>query len=212
MEVDLEIEKVILANLLTREEYARKVFPFIKAEYFESRSSKELFKLYRNYVAEYGEIPTKSALLVELEENERLDQDTVNEITELIKVCFDYADEPDIDWLVESTESFCRDRAVFLAVEKSITILDGEDKKTPKTQIPELLSEALAVSFDTDVGHDFLGNAEQRWDFYHKKEERLPFNLDWFNKITDGGLPKKTLSAFLAPTNVGKTLVMCHLA
>jgi replicative DNA helicase len=204
------IEQTIFNNLINNESYARKALPFLKAEYFQSRADKTLFNLVYNYVEKYNNVPTKEALLIDADEVTGLTEDEVKTIGQRINVVSE-SDAPDIDWLMDQTEKFCQDKAVFNAVMESINILDGKSSQS-KGSIPEILSTALAVSFDTHIGHDFLEDFAERYDYYHRKESRIPFDLDYFNLITKGGLPNKTLNIALAGTGVGKSLFMCHCA
>lgn len=203
------IEQVIFANLVENEDYARKAIPFLKQEYFSNRADKALFGLIHNFVDRYNKFPTKQALSVELES---LRDHTDDEI-KLIRSNIDSIQPAEVDqqWLIDQTEKFCQDRAVYNAITKSIQIFEGKSKDS-KGAIPELLAEALAVSFDQNIGHDFIEDAESRYEFYHDVVERIPFDLTALNKITKGGVPKKTLNIALAGTGVGKSLFMCHCA
>lgn len=203
------IEKSIISNLIVDEQYFRKTIPFIKDEYFHDQTHKATFRLIDQYVKKYSIQPSTQALLIDLEET-TLSQDEVKNVKEFID---NLDSEPikDKEWLLDQTEKFCQDKAVYNAIMNSIQILDGKGDKG-KGAIPQILSDALAVSFDTHIGHDFLEDYEQRYDFYHRKEEKVPFDLDYFNKITKGGLARKTLNIALAGTNVGKSLFMCHCA
>jgi len=204
------IEHLILQNLVSNEEYARKVLPFVKQEYFSSRSQKSLFDIVHSFIESYSSLPTKTALQIEIDKTELTD-DEIKSINSDIDSYFKNQEEHDIDWLVDETEKFCQDKAIYNAITKSIKILDGSEKQS-KGAIPEILSDALGVSFDSHVGHDVLEDYNSRYDFYHKTERRIPFDLDYFNKITKGGIPSKTLNIVLAGTNVGKSLFMCHSA
>ena len=203
------IEQSILSNLINNEQYFRKSIPFLKQDYFQDRSHKLAFKLIDDYVRKYSSQPTTKALAIDLE-NEPLNQDEIDNVRTLIE---NLDSEPikDNEWLLDQTEKFCQDKAIYNAIMSSINILDGKTDKT-KNAIPQILSDALAVSFDTNVGHDFLEDYESRYEFYHKKEQRIPFDLEYFNKITKGGIPNKTLNIALAGTGVGKSLFMCHCA
>lgn len=204
------IEKAIFANLVFNDEYARKALPFIKSEYFQSRTDQTLYKIIQNYVDEYNNLPSKTALAIEVSEYNGL---TGDEEEMLLAVVDQLEHDPKTDqqWLLDQTEKFCQDKAVYNAIMKSIQIFDGKTQDD-KGAIPTILSEALAVSFDTNIGHDFLDDFAERYDFYHKKEHRIPFDLDYLNRITKNGLPKKTLNVVLAGTGVGKSLFMCHCA
>ena len=205
------IEKTILSGLLHNEEYIRKVIPFLKDEYFDSLDEKLLFLNIKDYMDKYNGLPTKEALRIAVEENETLNEERYKTINTIIDG-LEYDAKTDIDWIVEKTEKFCQDKALYNAVRESILILDDKSKGMDRGAIPELLTKALGVSFDSNIGHDFLMDAEDRFDFYHMKEEKIKFDLDLFNKITKGGLSKKSLSIALAGTGVGKSLFMCHCA
>lgn len=203
------IEQSILSNLINNEQYFRKSIPFLRQEYFQDRSHKLAFKLIDEYVKKYSSQPTVKALAIDLE-SEPLNQEEIDNVKTLINE-LDAEPIKDNEWLLDQTEKFCQDKAIYNAIMSSINILDGKTEKT-KNAIPQILSDALAVSFDTNVGHDFLEDYESRYDFYHKKEQRIPFDLEYFNKITKGGIPNKTLNIALAGTGVGKSLFMCHCA
>lgn len=203
------IEQTIFNNLIFNETYARKSLPFLKDEYFQSRIDKTLFKLISEYISKYNNVPTKDALTIEAANVAGLSDEEARLLQ--VKIADTKEDSTDIEWLVDHTEKFCQDKAVFNAVMESINILDGKSSSS-KGNIPEILSAALAVSFDTHIGHDFLEDFENRYDFYHRKETRIPFDIDFFNTITKGGIPKKTLNIALAGTGVGKSLFMCHCA
>ncbi len=205
-----KVEILILRNLLYNEEYLRKVVPFIKADYFEDPHQKIVFEEVLNFVSEYNQPATKEVLCIEVEKRQDINDTTFQEITKLISYLEDVP--TDFDWLVDTTEKWCRDRAIYLALMESIALADGEDKEKDRDAIPSILSDALAVSFDTHIGHDYLLDYEQRYESYHKKEDKIEFDLEYFNKITKGGLPNKTLNIALAGTGVGKSLFMCHVA
>ena len=205
-----KVEILILRNLLYNEEYLRKVVPFIKADYFEDPQQKIVFEEVLNFVSEYNQPATKEVLCIEVEKRQDINDTTFQEITKLISYLEDVP--TDFDWLVDTTEKWCRDRAIYLALMESTALADGKDKEKDRDDIPSILSAALAVSFDTHIGHDYLLEYEQRYESYHKKEDKIPFDLEYFNKITKGGLPNKTLNIALAGTGVGKSLFMCHLA
>ena len=205
-----QIEFLILKNLLHNEKYLRKTIPFIKAEYFQDSNQKIVFEEVSSFVQEYNELPTKEILTIEVEKRNDINEESFKEVTHLIG-CLD--DSPvEFEWLVDTTEKWCRDRAIYLALLDSIAIADGKDEKKNPEAIPSILSDALAVSFDNHIGHDYLQDYEERFKFYHQKESRIQFDLDYFNKITKGGLPNKTLNIALAGTGVGKSLFMCHMA
>jgi len=208
--VNLRIEQTILRNLLTEEKYMRKVLPFIKPEYFEG-PYRTLFKEAGKYVAKYNKLPAKEAFLVELNEHSNLSNEQFTAAVDIAQSLFD-GDDVDDTWLLENTEKWCQDRAIYNAVMESITIIDGKHDTLTKNALPELLTKALGVAFDTNVGHDYIENVEERYEFYHTEEDRIPFDLEYFNKITKGGVPNKTLNIALAGTGVGKSLFMCHVA
>ena len=205
-----KIEFLVLRNLLYNEEYLRKVIPFIKKEYFENTNQRIVFEEISSFVEEYNELPTKEVLSIEVEKRKDINEQSYKDILYLISSLDDVVAE--FDWVVNTTEKWCRDRAIYLALMDSIQIADGQDAKRNRDAIPNILSDALAVSFDNHVGHDYLQDYEQRFALYHRKEEKIPFDLDFFNKITKGGLSNKTLNIALAGTGVGKSLFMCHFA
>jgi len=204
------IEFLVLRNLLHNEEYLRKTIPFLKKEYFQDRNQQLVFEEISNFVTEYNQVPTKEVLTIETENRKDINEDEYKQIDQLINGLEEQAS--DFDWLVDTTEKWCRDRAIYLALLESISIADGGDQKKTPDAIPSILSDALAVSFDNHVGHDYLLDAEERHDAYTRKEDRIGFDLEYFNKITKGGLPNKTLNIALAGTGVGKSLFMCHVA
>ena len=210
MQTAEKIEKTALRNLLHNEDYTRKVLPFLKPEYFEDRKERVVFSEIQKFISQYNKRPTKETLQIDLGKRKDLNEDEYKQIVELISTLD--PQEVDLDWLVNTTEKFCKDRAVHNAVMEGIHIIDGKDKKHTPEAIPEILRDALSVSFDNAVGHDYLLDIEKRFDYYHKRETRIPFDLDFFNKVTKGGLPTKTLNVALAGTGVGKTLFMCHQA
>jgi len=204
------IEATILRNLVFNEEYSRKVIPFIESDYFEQRTEKIIFEEITQFIVKYGNAITTEALSIEVENRTDLTETEVKESREIIA---NLSEMPaDHQWLLDTTEKWCRDRAIYLALMESISIADGDDKKKNRDAIPSILSDALAVSFDNHIGHDYLGDYEERYESYHRKEDRIPFDLEYFNKITKGGLPNKTLNIALAGTGVGKSLFMCHMA
>ena len=204
------IETTILQNLIYNEEYSRKVIPFIKPDYFENKSERVTFEQISEFIVKYGSAITIEALNIEVDNRTDLTETEVKEIRELNS--FLTNTPVDYQWLMDTTEKWCRDRAIYLALMESIQLADGDDSKKNKDAIPSILSDALAVSFDNHVGHDYLEDYEERYDLYHRKEERIQFDLDFFNKITKGGVPNKTLNIALAGTGVGKSLFMCHVA
>jgi replicative DNA helicase len=205
-----KVEFLILRNLLHSEEYIRKVIPFVKAEYFEDTNQRIVFEEILKFVEEYNQPATAEVLCIETEKRKDINDTSFKEITHLIGCLEDVPTE--FNWLVDTTEKWCRDRAIYLALMESIHIADGNDEKKNRDSIPTILSDALAVSFDTHVGHDYLLDYEKRYESYHRKEEKIEFDLEFFNKITKGGLPNKTLNIALAGTGVGKSLFMCHVA
>ena len=205
-----KVEFLILRNLLHNEEYIRKVIPFIKAEYFEDTNQKIVFEEILKFVEEYNQPATTEVLCIETEKRKDINDTSFKEITHLIGCLEDVPTE--FNWIIDTTEKWCRDRAIYLALMESIHIADGNDEKKNRDSIPTILSDALSVSFDTHIGHDYLLDYEQRYQSYHRKEEKIEFDLEYFNKITKGGLPNKTLNIALAGTGVGKSLFMCHVA
>jgi len=205
------IEDIVFSHLLNNEEYARKVIPFLKTEYFQTRTNKVLFELINNYITEYNRIPSREAMAAKLESLNNLSEDEFTGCGSFL-ANLEYDSATSVDWLIDETEKFCQERAVYNAIMDSIKIIDKKDPKRNKGSIPEILQEALAVSFDTNIGHDFIGDADARFDFYHLQEEKLEFDLEYFNKITKGGISRKTLSCILASTGVGKTMFMTHNA
>ena len=204
------IERTTLTNLICNEDYARKVLPFIKSNYFDEREEQIIFEEISNFVDKYQKIPTQTSLEIEVGERKDLNETEHKKIVDIIKTLNPM--EVDFDWLVDHTEKFCKDKAIYNAIVDGIKIIDGKDKKRTPDAIPEILTDALSVSFDNSVGHDYIEDAESRYEFYHRVEERIPFDLDFFNRITKGGLPPKTLNIALAGTGVGKSLFMCHMA
>ncbi len=203
--IEANIQQTILRNLLSNEEYLRKVIPFLKKEYFESEH-KILFNEVVSFVHKYNKLPTKESITVDMTAAGTLDQ-----VSGLVDIVF--TPEPvNEDWLLNSTEKWCQDRAIYLAIMESISVIDGKNQSLTKNAVPEILSDALAVSFDTNVGHDYIDNSDDRFDFYHRVEDRIPFDLENFQEITKGGIPNKTLNIALAGTGVGKSLFMCHVA
>ena len=204
------IELLILRNLIYNEEYTRKVIPFIKDEYFEEQNQKIIFQEISSFIQEYNKLATKEILSIEVEKRNDINDTNFKEVVDIISSLED--EVGDLDWLIDSTEKWCRDRAIYLALMESIQLADGKDESKGRDAIPSILSDALSVSFDNHVGHDYLQDYEKRFESYHKKEDRIPFDLEYFNKITKGGLPNKTLNIALAGTGVGKSLFMCHVA
>ena len=211
MSTDQTIERTTLSELVGNEQYARKVLPFIKGEYFSDRTERIVFEEIQKFVEKYNALPTKSTLEIEIDTRRDLNENDISRILETVKSL--KADkEVNYEWLVETTEKWCKDRAVYNAIVEGISIIDGKDKTRGADSIPSILTEALAVGFDNHVGHDYLEDSESRFDYYHTIEEKIPFDLEFFNRITKGGLPPKTLNIALAGTGVGKSLFMCHVA
>ena len=207
------LETTILKNLIFNEDFARKILPFIKVEYFTDAIEKTVFTEIDDHIQEYKHLPTYESLVINFTESKKLSEDQVSESIQMIREINADKDEPtDVDWLINQTEKFCQDRALYNAIMQSVKILDDKTKKEDKGSIPKLLSDALGVSFDASVGHDYIDDSSSRYDFYHRHESKIPFDLDLFNKITKGGLSKKTLNIVLAGTGVGKSLFMCHVA
>ena len=204
------IETTILRNLVFNEEFARKTIPFIQPDFFEQRTDKILFEEIVSFITKYDTCATLEALNIEVENRTDLTAEEVKQINDTSK---ELNDSPvDNQWLLDITEKWCRDRAMYLALMESIHIADGEDSKKNRDAIPSILSDALAVSFDNNIGHDYIQNSDDRYEYYHRTEDKIPFDLEYFNKITKGGLPNKTLNIALAGTGVGKSLFMCHFA
>ena len=203
------IEQTILRNLLTDEKYMRKVLPFIKPDYFQG-VYKTLFREVGKYVAKYNKLPSSESLSIELQDA-NMSQDQFTMAMEIVPQLFTI-EKIDQEWLLNNTEKWCQDRAIYNSIMESISIIDGKHDSLTKNALPELLQKALGVAFDTNIGHDYIENAEERYDFYHKEEDRIPFDLDYFNKITKGGVARKTFNIALAGTGVGKSLFMCHVA
>lgn len=206
-----EMQEVILRNFFTREDFMRQVVPFMQPDYFDN-VYRELFKEFAKYVAAYNGIPSLASFRISLSESESMTETQYTQAQELLPTLFERDNETELQWLLDSTEKFCQDKALFNAVMESISIIDGKHKTLGKGALPDILSKALSVSFDTNIGHSYLDDAESRYEFYHQVEERVPFDLDYLNKITKGGLPNKSLNIVLAGTGVGKSLFMCHAA
>lgn len=208
----MNLNKLILKNLHYNEEYTRKVLPFIKSDYFNERSERTVYNEIASFVTDYGNIPTYEALIIQLNEKS-ISDDEYKDTLELLNDLHEAKSETvDLDWLIDKTETFCQEKAIFNAVREAITILDNKHGELSKGSIPKLLSDALSVSFDSSVGHDYLDDSDSRFEYYHRTEERIPFALNYFNKITNNGLPKKTLNVILAPPHGGKSLMMCDMA
>ena len=204
------IELTLLRNLIHDEDFLRKVLPFIKEDYFEERVEKIIFQEIASFALEYDKVLTPEILSIEIQNREDLSEQEFKDAAKTVDILREA--ETHTQWLLDTVEKWCRDRAIYLALMESISIADGKDSKKTRDAIPSILSDALAVSFDNHIGHDYLEDYEQRYESYHKKEDKIPFDLDYFNKITKGGLPNKTLNVALAGTGVGKSLFMCHFA
>ena len=205
-----KVEFLILRNLIHNEQYLRKVIPFIKPEYFEDNNQKIIFEEIQSFVEQYNQPATIEVVCIEVEKRQDINDQNFKEITNLVSSLEEVHSE--FEWLCDTTEKWCRDRAIYLALMDSIALADGKDKDKDRDAIPGILSDALAVSFDTHIGHDYLIDYEERYESYHRKEDKIKFDLEYFNKITKGGLPNKTLNIALAGTGVGKSLFMCHVA
>ena len=205
-----KIELTILRNFIHDEDYCRKVIPFVKPEYFQLRQERIVFEEIAKFTSKFNNLATKEILSIEIENRDDINDKEASECLQIVSALHD--DDVDSEWIVDTTERWCRDRAIYLALMESISIADGKDEKKNRDAIPAILSDALAVSFDQSVGHDYFLDYESRYEYYHKKEEKIEFDLDYFNKITKGGLPNKTLNIALAGTGVGKSLFMCHVA
>lgn len=205
------LEKTILSNLILNEDYYRKVYPYIKEEYFDENALQKVFSTFVDYVEQYREPPSTEALKLTIDKRKDLNEDTYSQVMGIV-------DELQIDkatsneFLITETEKFCQDKDLYNSIRKAILILDGQDKDTDKGSIPKILSDSLGINFDSSVGHDFLEQFEDRYDYYHRKEERIPFDIDILNKITKGGLPRKSMTVLLATTGGGKSLLKCHFA
>ena len=206
-----KIEEIALSKLITEETYLRSVLPFLKDEYFDTVPHQVLFNEINEYVTEYNTAPETTALKIEIDKRRDLSAEVVKEIEDFLDNKIDDTQYND-EWLMDTTEKWCKERAIYLALMESIKIADGQDKTRTKDAIPHIMSEALGTCFDDTVGHDYLLDADDRYDFYHQQEDKIPFDLEYFNKITKGGLPSKTLNIALAGTGVGKSLFMCHMA
>ena len=204
------IERTALSQLVSNEEFARKVLPHMRGDYFSDRTEKTIFEEITKFVEKYQKIPTQTSLEIEVQSRKDLNESDYKKVVEVIKTL--ESTDVDFDWLVDTTEQFCKDKAVYNAIVEGIQIIDGKDKNRDVSAIPSILTDALAVGFDNAVGHDYLLDSDSRFEYYHTVEEKIPFDLEFFNKITKGGLPPKTLNIALAGTGVGKSLFMCHVA
>ena len=208
--MSLKIEEVALSKLILKEDYARKVLPFVKPEYFDAFTNRVLFETLSEYINKFDTTPEPNALKIEIEKRKDITDDIYKDIESFLDNLD--KDHYNDEWLVDTTEKWCKERAIYLALMESVKIADGQDKTRTKDAIPSIMSDALGVCFDESVGHDYISDSDDRYDFYHRKEEKVPFDLDYLNKITKGGLPNKTLNIALAGTGVGKSLFMCHMA
>ena len=207
----MRVEQLVLKHLINNEDYARKTIPFLQKEYFTDSNEQIVFEKIKTFIASYNSIPSKEALVIEIDYDKTLNDEQFKSCGKVInELVVDEA--PDLQWLLDRTEKFCQEKAVYNAIMESIQIIDGKDKKSNSGSIPTILSDALSVSFDNHIGHDFLDDADKRYDFYHKVEDKIPFDIDLMNIITKGGLSKKSLNIILAGTGVGKSLAMCHWA
>ena len=204
------IEATILSNLIHNEEYTRKVIPFLKVEYFNDYTESVIFKTVNEYIEKYNNSPTIQSLTIDIQKA-ILNEDQYKAVQEYL-VALSVESSHDFQWLVDQTEKFCKDKAIYNAILEGIHIIDGKSKDQTPEALPAILTEALSVSFDTHIGHDYMEQYEERYDYYHEKEEKIPFDLEFFNRITKGGLPNKTLNVCLAGTGVGKSLFMCHVS
>lgn len=207
----MSFEQTIFGNLVFRKDYGRKVIPFLKKDYFHDQSDKILFELIENYVTKYNRFPTKESLTIDLssvnginDSQEKIVSSNIEQLT--------FDPETELDWIVDKTEKFVQEKAVYNAIMKSIQILDDKEAKNNKGSIPQILSDALAISFDTNIGHNFIDDSDSRYEFYHRKEDRIPFDIEYLNRITKGGLPNKTLNVLMGSTGTGKSMFMCHFA
>lgn len=206
------IEFVVLENLIYNDEYSRRVVPFLKSEYFHNKQEKVLFESIRDFVVQYNSLPTKEAISINLDKSKSITEDEYKSISDLLDSLEKKESLPDQEWLLKETENFCKDKAVYNAIMESIHIIDGKSASKTENAIPHILSEALSVSFDTHIGHDYIEDSDERFEFYHRVEQKVPFDLDFLNTITGGGTTPKTLNIIMAGTGVGKSLFMCHHA
>jgi replicative DNA helicase len=207
----MNIEQIILQNLVKNDVYARKVIPFLKPEYFHDRNEQIVYSSINEFIIQYNSMPSKEALWLSIEKKKNITQDEYSKTNQIVNHLFESNQENTLEWLLDETENFCKEKAVYNAIMNSINIIDGKDS-TPTTSIPDILSKALAVSFDSHIGHDYTEDYLHRYEFYHTVEHRIPFDLNTFNEITGGGVPSKTLSVVMAGTGVGKSLYLCHHA
>ena len=211
--VNDRIEELIIKSLLNDGQYTQKVLPFIDENYFSDVTEKTIVRKVKLFIETYKDIPTKEAILITINKDTNLTQEIYDNISEyLSKLIYDNDKRPNDEWLLEETEKFCQEKSIHNAIIDSVRILDGTDKKQTSNAIPDLLSKALSVSFDSHIGHDYLDDSQERFDFYHSNEEKISFDLEYFNKITSGGVPNKTLNVIMAGTGIGKSLCLCHMA
>jgi len=209
--MNLRIERVILENLLSNEIYTRKVIPFLKEEYFQIKEERILYKLISEFILKYNKLPTKDIVCVDLTNDKSVSQMEHDNIVDMVEE-LNATNKQDEEWLLNETEKFCKDKSIYNAILESIHIIDGKSSSKTKEALPSILSDALAVCFDTNIGHDYIKDAEKRYEFYHTLEKKIPFDLEFFNDITKGGVPSKTLNIVMAGTGVGKSLFLCHQA
>lgn len=206
------MESVILKNLVLNEDYSRKVVPFLQETYFQDKAEKTIFIIVSKFILKYNSLPTKDAVLVSLENENSLGELEFKRCVSISDDMYKEGEKSDTQWLVEQTEKFCKEKAIYNGIMESIGIIEGKDKEKTQNAIPEIMSKALSVSFDTRVGHDFLEDVDERYEYYHRVEERVPFDLEMFNTITRGGVRKKTLNVVMAASGVGKSAFLCHHA
>lgn len=209
---NLTVENLILSQVMKNESFARKTLPFIKEEYFLEETDRVVYKAIRSYIERYNTIPSKESLIISLSDDRSINESVFKKSCENIEDMYQAGNEQDEQWLIDTTENFCKEKAVYNAIMESIHIIDGKSKSKTANAIPEILTEALSVCFDPHIGHDYLEDSDQRYEFYHKVESKMPFDLEFFNTITAGGTPTKTLNVVMAGTGVGKSLFMCHHA
>jgi replicative DNA helicase len=208
----MNVEKIVLKNLLKNENYTRKVLPFLKSEYFLADEDKVLFQSIQDFILKYNSSPTNDSLKLEIDSLKNITDDTAKKINGIIDDLHKDKDDTNIDWLVSTTEQFCQDKAIYNAIMKSIEIMNSPKGVLSKGSIPQLLSDALSISFDPNVGHDYFEQFEDRYAYYHRVEEKIPFDLEFFNKITKGGVPKKTLNMIMGGVHTGKSMFLCHFS
>jgi replicative DNA helicase len=208
----LQVSEIIIKSLIDNDDYMRRVTPFLKQEYFVSKGEQTIFKHIKDYVENYNNPPTVEALMIEMSNDNTIMEDTFSDIDSVMNSVKEDIKAPEIEWLLTTTEKFCKDRALELALHESILIYEGKSKDKAKGAIPDILSNALAVGFDTTIGHDYFENADDRYEYYNRKEEKISTGIAYLDKVTNGGFSKKTLNLLLAGTNVGKSLAMCNMA